>query len=479
MITDLAPYAAYKDSGLPWLGSIPEQWTVKRVKNLFRCIDVRSSTGDEELLTVSSSRGVIPRRLTTVTMFKAESYIGHKLCWPNDLVINSLWAWARGLGVSSHQGIVSTAYGIYRLREDTEVDPRFVHALVRSTAFHWELQVRSKGVWTSRLQLTDDSFLSAPFPIPPLGEQRAIVKYLDYMDRRIRHYIQAKQKLIKLVEEQRQVVITQAVNRGLDGSVRYRPSTLDWIGDIPEHWEVLPVKRVLRRLIDCEHKTAPEVDASDFRVVRTTAVRHGRLQLSGTYCTSGEAFSHWTRRGLPEPGDVIFTWEAPVGEACTVPEGQCLCLGQRTVLMKLQQHRYDADFLVHMIYGGPPSYRVRLASQGSTVGHFNMDDIGNMRILVPPLKEQRAIVSSLSMHTRALDRATAEMEREIDLLREYRMRLIADVVAGKLDVRGVAASLPDELSQEELIFDEMESFAEDELEDDDSRLQALLEEVEA
>ncbi|MGA2804540.1 MAG: restriction endonuclease subunit S, partial [Acidimicrobiales bacterium] len=267
MITDLAPYAAYKDSGLPWLGSIPEQWTVKRVKNLFRCIDVRSSTGDEELLTVSSSRGVIPRRLTTVTMFKAESYIGHKLCWPNDLVINSLWAWARGLGVSSHQGIVSTAYGVYRLREDTEVDPRFVHALVRSTAFHWELQVRSKGVWTSRLQLTDDSFLSAPFPIPPLGEQRAIVKYLDYMDRRIRHYIQAKQKLIKLVEEQRQVVITQAVNRGLDGSVRYRPSTLDWIGDIPEHWEVLPVKRVLRRLIDCEHKTAPEVDASDFRVV--------------------------------------------------------------------------------------------------------------------------------------------------------------------------------------------------------------------
>jgi type I restriction enzyme, S subunit len=163
----LKPYTVYKDSGVSWLGEVPEHWAVKRGKAIFRCIDIRSSKGEEELLTVSSDRGVVPRSSATVTMFKAESYVGYKLCWPGDLVINSLWAWARGLGVSRYHGIVSSAYGVYRLRPKFEAYSEFVHQLVRSNPFQWELQVRSKGIWISRLQMTDESFLGAPFPLPP------------------------------------------------------------------------------------------------------------------------------------------------------------------------------------------------------------------------------------------------------------------------------------------------------------------------
>ena len=118
-MTELRPYPSYKPSGVPWLGDMPEHWDLKRGKMLFRCIDVRSNDGSEELLTVSSDRGVVPRSTATVTMFKAESYVGYKLCWPDDLVINSLWAWGRGLGVSRHHGIVSSAYGVYRLRPES------------------------------------------------------------------------------------------------------------------------------------------------------------------------------------------------------------------------------------------------------------------------------------------------------------------------------------------------------------------------
>src|SRR5262245_57909676 len=106
MISNLQPYPEYKESGLPWLGRIPRSWELKRGKSIFRCIDQRSATGKEELLTVSSTRGVVPRRTATVTMFKAASYVGYKLCWPGDLVINSLWAWGNGLGVSQYHGIV-------------------------------------------------------------------------------------------------------------------------------------------------------------------------------------------------------------------------------------------------------------------------------------------------------------------------------------------------------------------------------------
>src|SRR5687767_15019557 len=238
MDAELRRYPTHKNSGVLWLGEVPEHWDIRRAKELFRCIDVRSESGEEELLTVSSERGVVPRRTASVTMFKAESYVGYKLCWPGDLVINSLWAWARGLGVSQYHGIVSTAYGVYRARTGTDIDPQFIHNLVRSTAFHWELRVRSKGVWTSRLQLTDESFLGCPFPVPPLAEQTAIVRYLDYVDRRIRRYIRAKQKLIKLLEEQKQAIIHRAVTRGLEPNVRLKPSGVEWLGEMPEHWEV-------------------------------------------------------------------------------------------------------------------------------------------------------------------------------------------------------------------------------------------------
>jgi len=254
MITDLKPYSKYKDSGVPWLGDVPEHWEVRRGKILFQPIDVRSSTGEEELLTVSSERGVVPRRSAKVTMFKAESYVGYKLCWPGDLVINSLWAWARGLGVSRYYGIVSSAYGVYRLRPAYIEYSRFVHKLVRSTPFQWELQVRSKGIWISRLQLTDEAFLGAPFPLPPSHEQTAIVRFLDWAERRIRRVIRARQRRIKLLEEYKQALINRAVTGKIDVRTgqpypKYKHSGVEWLGDVPEHWEVRRLRQVARMLV--------------------------------------------------------------------------------------------------------------------------------------------------------------------------------------------------------------------------------------
>lgn len=139
MFDAVVSYPEYKYVGLPWLDKLPAHWAIKRGKSIFRSIDIRSNTGEEELLTVSAAYGVIPRRNATVTMFKAQSYAGYKLCWPGDLVINSLWAWGRGLGVSNYHGIVSSAYGVYRLRDCQGILPDYIDALVRSDPFNWEL----------------------------------------------------------------------------------------------------------------------------------------------------------------------------------------------------------------------------------------------------------------------------------------------------------------------------------------------------
>ncbi len=210
------PYPAYKDSGVEWLGEVPEHWKIRRGKTVFRCIDERSETGSEDLLTVSSDRGIVPRDSASVTMFKAQSYVGHKLCWPGDLVINSLWAWSRGLGVSRYHGIVSTAYGVYRVRRKARALPDFIHALVRSEAFNWELRVRSKGIWVSRLQLTDDSFLRAPLLLPPLPEQRAIARFLAAASWRMSAGRAAGEREIELLREYRTRLIADVVTGKLD-----------------------------------------------------------------------------------------------------------------------------------------------------------------------------------------------------------------------------------------------------------------------
>jgi len=233
----LDPNVRLKPSGLEWLGDIPEQWDIRRCKYIFCCVDIRSSTGEEELLTVSSDHGIIPRKSANVTMFKAESYVGYKLCWPGDLVINSLWAWARGLGVSPYHGIISSAYGVYRLRSEREDNSKFIHELVRSSSFHWELQIRSKGIWKSRLQLTDEAFLCAPFPLPPFPEQNAIVEYLDKETADIDTAINRAQREIDLLREYRTRLIADVVTGKLD--VREAAASLPEEAEQPEDIEEL------------------------------------------------------------------------------------------------------------------------------------------------------------------------------------------------------------------------------------------------
>ena len=466
MSADLEPYPAMKDSGVEWLGEVPEHWEVRpigRIGQLFK--GNGGSKGDEVPSGISCVRyGDLYTRhefsirstKACVTPEKATDYTPIRY---GDVLFAASGETVEDIGRSAVNLIESEARcggDVLLLRPNIEVIPQFFGYAAESTPSRHQKACMGRGFTV--VHIYSSQLKGLVVSLPPLPEQAAIVRFLDHADRRIRRYIRAKQKLIKLLEEQKQAIIHRAVTRGLDPNVLLKPSGVEWLGDVPEHWEVAPLKRMLRRLVDCEHKTAPAVDESEFRVVRTAAVRHGRLSWKGTYCTSEEAFRYWTQRATPEAGDVIFTREAPAGEACIVPEGRKVCLGQRTVLMKVARDKYDPQFLVHMIYAGPPRDRIRLASQGSTVGHFNMDDIGWMVVLRPPLVEQREILADVQERTYGLEQARVRAESEIELLREYRTRLIADVVTGKLDVREVAAGLPDEAEEPEPL-DEAEALS--------------------
>ena len=443
MIADLKPYPEYKESGLPWLGQVPAHWEIKRGKSYLMAIDKRSNVGKEELLTVSSARGVVPRRTASVTMFKAESYVGHKLCWPGDLVINSLWAWAGGLGVSAHHGIISTAYSVYRGRPSAEINPRYLHELVRSAAFHWELQVRSKGIWISRLQLTDTAFLDAPIPLPPPDEQAAIARFLDWATGRLEQAIRLKRRAIALLNEQKQAIIHRAVTRGLDPSVPLKPSGIPWLGDIPAHWEVMPLKFLCRRIQNgatpstseqryYENGTVPWFGPSSISSSSELGrpVRH----LSNTAFEDGKA------RLISGPAILVIVIGATAGKmSLLLGDG---ATNQQITAFELKSDRIAPQFGIQQLRTS--EHWLKSTASTATIPILDSGVVNRLPLAFPTVGEQECILSALSNHTRPLATAISRLEREIDLLREYRTRLVADIVTGKLDVREAAARLPDE-----------------------------------
>ena len=439
----IAPYPASKPSGVGWLGAVPGHWDILPGRSCFALNHTPNndliettvlslSYGQIKIRPEERLHGLVPQSFETYQIVGPADII----CRPTDLQNDQT---SLRFGLSQHRGIITSAYMCLRTHE--LLISSYGYILLHTYDSQKVFYGLGSGL-RQNLSWSDFKYLSCV--VPPRAEQAAIVRYLDDVGRRIRRYVSAKRKLIALLEEEKQAVINQAVTRGLDPNVRLKPSGVEWLGDVPEHWEVRRLKRVLHRLIDCEHKTAPAVSASSYRVVRTSAVRGGSLSIAGTYCTSEKAFAEWTRRGNLEPGDVIFTREAPAGEACVVPSNLSLCLGQRTVLMKVDRNAYDPHFLVHMLYAGSPHDEIALASRGSTVPHFNVEDIGVLSVLTPPVPEQTAIVRYLDHETAVIDTAIARARRQVELLEEYRTRLIADVVTGKLDVREAAARLPDE-----------------------------------
>jgi type I restriction enzyme S subunit len=211
----LDPDAPMKDSGVEWVGEVPEHWRVYRSKLLFREANDRSTTGEEMLLTVSHITGVTRRSEKNVTMFMAESLEGYKKCEAGDLVINTMWAWMGAMGIAPERGIVSPSYNVYRFRSE-ENEPSFYDYLFRTGQFVAEVICHSKGVWSSRLRLYPESFFEIRIPYPSQGEQREVVSLIQ---KETGSYETLQRKIAKSIEklhEYRTALISAAVTGKID-----------------------------------------------------------------------------------------------------------------------------------------------------------------------------------------------------------------------------------------------------------------------
>jgi type I restriction enzyme S subunit len=446
MIADLKPYPAMKDSGVPWLGEVPEHWEVLRLKYVLRERDTRSNDGSEQLLRVSQFTGVTERKRADgddEPDTRAASLVGYKRVELNDLVVNIMLAWNGSMGVSAYSGITSPAYCVYRFGGHSE--PWYLHYLLRSPRYKARIKAVSTGVVESRLRLYTDDLYCLEAIVPPLPEQAAIVRFLDYVDRRIRRYIHAKQKLIKLLEEQKQAIIHRAVTRGLGPNVRLKPSGVEWLGDVPEHWEVERVKQtaqVLRGKFTHRPRNDLALYDGPYPFIQTGEVARADKSITSyrqTLNDRGLAVSK-----MSPAGTLVMTIAANIGDVAVLDFEACF---PDSIVGFVPRDNIERDFLYYVFRAMKPE--LLREAPVNTQGNLNVDRIGSRGIAVPATIEQQFIVRQIEARTTGLNAAIDHAQREISLLREYRTRLIADVVTGKLDVREAASCLPEEVEEPE------------------------------
>lgn len=441
MTGDLFPYPEYRDSGLPWLGQVPAHWETRRAKYLYREVDERSVTGSEVLCSVSHKTGVTPRK-ANVTMFMAESTVGYKICRPDDLAINTLWAWMAALGTAKQVGVVSPAYGVYRPRPNSPLLPAFADKLLRIPQYKREYIARSTGVNASRLRLYPDQFLCIGILLPPTSEQEAIVQFLDAMERKVSRFVRNRRRLIEVLNEQKQVVITHAVTRGLNPNARLKPSGIDWLNDVPAHWPFARLKDVADVHTGITlGKNYGSVPTRPYPYLRVANVQVGRVDLR---TVKEVAVPESEARGsMLQAGDVLMTEGGDIdklGRGCVWNAEISNCIHQNHIFAVRCRATILPEFLVGLMgsrHGR--AYFQLTAKQTTNLASTNSSTLRAFPFFLPPVVEQRTILAGIAEDTASIEHAVSDAQHEIDLIREYRARLIADVVTGTVDVRGLVA----------------------------------------
>jgi type I restriction enzyme S subunit len=438
MIGGLCPYADMRPTGLEWLPGLPAKWELHRGKYSFREVDERSVTGIEELLSVSHKTGVTLRSEKNVTMFMAESYVGHKICRPGDIAVNTMWAWMAALGVSGQMGIVSPSYGVYRPRPTSQFEPKFLDYLLRTETYRAEYVRSSRGITTSRLRLYPPDFLRIPFVQPPRDEQRLIVRFLDWHGIQTAELLRSKRRLIRLLNEQKQTIIHYAITGGLHPGAKRKPSGISWLGEIPEGWELKKLKHLTRFHNGLAFKP------SDWKRSGTPIIRIQNLNGSDDF-----NFTDATKlptRFLIRPGDLLFAWSGNRGTSFGS------FIWDREFNAYLNQHIFKLEnYSLQKKYF---SYLLRAVTkhvEDETHGiiglvHITKPELGSVAVPVAPEAEQEGIANWITNQTATSAAAIRLTEREIAALQEFRARLIFDVVTGKLDVRKAAVSLPEQVA---------------------------------
>jgi len=439
--TKVKRYDVYKDSGVEWLGEIPEHWETRRIKYIFNEINERSENGNEDLLSVSQYTGVTNKSDKVQEggmLTNALTLEGYKKVTKGDLISNIMLAWNGSLGFSPFNGITSPAYSIYRIYGDN--DNRYFHYLLRTELYKAEFKRNSSGVIESRLRLYTDDFFKIESILPPPPEQTKIAQFLDDKTTKIEDAITIKKQQINLLKERKQILIHKTVTQGLNPNVTLKDSGVEWIGEIPEGWEVKRFRYV-------------------FNLGKGLTITKENLRDEGVYCVNyGEIHSKFgfeldtkihklkhvdkeylesDPRALIKNGDFVFADTSEdiegSGNFTYLKSEDEIFAGYHTVVAK-PKFEIVSRFFAYIFESESFRNQIRTKVKGVKVFSITQSLLKQPTVWFPSKKEQKEIINYLDSGAKKIETAINLKLQEIEKLKEYKSSLINSVVTGKVKV---------------------------------------------
>lgn len=443
-------YPEYKDSGVEWLGEIPTYWQTLRGKYVFKEVRELSTTGDETLLSVSEYYGVKPRQDTIEDgdfISRADSLIGYKKCQVNDLAMNIMLAWKTGLGVSNYDGIISPAYSVFRF-DTAKAQPEYMHYLLRTKIYTTQFKSLSTGVIDSRLRLYPETFGIVEILLPSLGEQKKICAFLSHETAKIDNLIEKQQQLIELLKEKRQAVISHAVTKGLNPYVPMKDSGVEWLGEVPAHWDICLLKFKCSAITDGAHISA-DTNEGEHYFVSIKDIKKGIIDFNNSLLTSSASYKYLVKTGCkPFSGDILFSKDGTIGQTAIVPDDVDFVVASSLIIIRADKEKALPAFMDLLLQSSLVKEQVESFVKGAALRRLSIQNLEKVFGVFPTLSEQLMISDYISDQLNRLDVLESKAVAQIQLLEERRTALISAAVTGKIDVRDWV--FPDTQDVEEL-----------------------------
>ncbi len=432
----LKPYPEYKESGVPWLGKVPGHWEVFPNRALFYERNSKNQT-EKDMLSVVITRGVIPQKELISNTSKKDSSnddkSNYKLVKKGDLAYNKMRMWQGAVGASNYEGIVSPAYIVIHSRN--EANSWYYHFLFRSPAYIKESHRYSYGICDDQLSLRFGDFKQLYSPVPPTDEQWKIVKYIEFNSSQISRFIRAKKRMIELLKEQKQAIINDAVTGKIDVRTgkpypKYKESGVEWLGKVPKDWEVKRISWLFNERNESGRTGLPILIVS----LRTGVTEGSDYDEDGR---PRKLIADVEKYKFADQGDIAYNmmrmWQGAVG-VVPVPGLVSPAYVVARALKEICTKYYEVLFRTKSCKN-----EINNLSRGivSDRNRLYYDQFKRIYCPFPSLIKQREIIDYIDNETKKLSDKIDLITHEISLLQEYRTRLIADVVTGKLDVRGI------------------------------------------
>lgn len=440
-----AKYPAYKYSGVEWLGEVPEHWEVLPLKQVVSRIESGTSVNSTDTPAGTEELGVLKTSCVYHGFFEAEE---NKAVVPEEYDRVACPVTAGTLIVSRMNtpelvgaaGFVRTSYKNLFLPDRlwqvhfSGALPDFVHHWTHTPNYRSQVEMACAGTSSSMQNLGQDEFRRFVISLPPVPEQTAIASFLDHETAKIDALVAEQEKLITLLQEKRQAVISHAVTKGLNPNVTMKDSGVEWMGEVPTHWAVGGLTRFIGPVVDYRGRTPTKVDEGIF-LVTARNIRDGRIDYEASEeFVDPDSAASLLARGKPEIGDLLFTMEAPLGQVALIDRTD-IALAQRVVKFRGVPTLMRNSYLLYWLMSTGCQSRLETLATGSTALGIKASKLGMIECLAPPLDEQDSIVALIKHETTKLNVLITEAHSAITLLQERRTALISAAVTGQIDVR--------------------------------------------